>query len=85
VVLDEASSRLDPTTERLLEGAVSRLLEGRTGVIIAHRLATVERADRIMILDSGGVAELGSREDLVRDPDSHFTRLLRTGMTEALA
>jgi len=56
VVLDEASSRLDPTTERLLEGAVSRLLEGRTGVIIAHRLATVERADRIMILEAGAVA-----------------------------
>jgi ATP-binding cassette, subfamily B, bacterial len=48
VVLDEASSRLDPATERLLEGALTRLLDGRTGVVIAHRLATVERADRVL-------------------------------------
>ena len=53
VVLDEASSRLDPATERLLEHAISRLLDGRTGVVIAHRLATVERADRILILEDG--------------------------------
>ena len=46
VVLDEASSRLDPATERLLERAVTRLLDGRTAIVIAHRLATVERADR---------------------------------------
>jgi ATP-binding cassette subfamily B protein len=85
VVLDEASSRLDPTTERLLENAVSRLLEGRTGVIIAHRLATVERADKIMILEAGSVAEFGRRCDLVRDRSSYFTRLLRAGMAEALA
>ncbi|MEJ7654724.1 MAG: hypothetical protein WKH64_16020 [Chloroflexia bacterium] len=52
VILDEASSRLDPHTERLLERAVTRLLEGRTGVVIAHRLATVERADRILILEA---------------------------------
>jgi ABC-type multidrug transport system fused ATPase/permease subunit len=85
VVLDEASSRLDPATERLLEGAITRLLDGRTGVIIAHRLATVERADRIMILEDGRVAEFGPRADLVRNPESHFARLLRVGMAEALA
>jgi ABC-type multidrug transport system fused ATPase/permease subunit len=85
VVLDEASSRLDPATERLLERAVTRLLDGRTGVVIAHRLATVERADRILILEEGGVAEVGRRADLARDPKSRFARLLRTGMTEELA
>ncbi len=85
VVLDEASSRLDPHTERLLERAVTRLLHGRTGVVIAHRLATVERADRILILEQGRVAELGRRADLARDPQSRFARLLRTGMTEELA
>ena len=68
VVLDEASSRLDPHTERLLERAVTRLLDGRTGIVIAHRLATVERADRILILEHGRVAELGRRADLARDP-----------------
>ena len=85
VVLDEASSRLDPETERLLERAVTVLLNGRTGVVIAHRLATVERADQIMILDDGRVAEFGRRVDLLRDPQSRFARLLRAGMTEELA
>ena len=53
VILDEASSRLDPVTERLIERAVGKLLENRTGIIIAHRLATVQRADKIMILEDG--------------------------------
>ena len=80
VVLDEASSRLDPHTERLLERAVTRLLDGRTGVVIAHRLATVERADQILILEDGRVAEFGRRADLARDPESRFARLLRAGI-----
>jgi ABC-type multidrug transport system fused ATPase/permease subunit len=85
VVLDEASSRLDPATEQLLERAVSRLLAGRTGVVIAHRLATVERADRILILDEGRVAEFGQREVLARAPESRFARLLHAGLAEELA
>jgi ABC-type multidrug transport system fused ATPase/permease subunit len=85
VILDEASSRLDPATERLLERAIDRLLRNRTGIIIAHRLRTVGRADDIMILDGGRVAEVGPRETLARDPDSRFYRLLQTGMEEALA
>jgi ATP-binding cassette subfamily B protein len=85
VILDEASSRLDPATERKLEHAVHRLLEGRTGIIIAHRLGTVQRVDQIMILEDGQVFESGQREVLVRDPDSRFSQLLRTGMEQALA
>jgi ABC-type multidrug transport system fused ATPase/permease subunit len=85
VVLDEASSRLDPATERFLERAVSRLLDGRTGVVIAHRLATVERASRIVILEDGAVAEIGDRAELAVDPDSRFSRLLRAGMAEVLS
>ena len=64
---------------------MTRLLDGRTGVVIAHRLATVQRADRILILEEGRVAELGRRADLARDPNSRFARLLRAGMTEVLA
>jgi ATP-binding cassette, subfamily B, bacterial len=85
VVLDEASSRLDPATGRLLEGALTRLLEGRTGVVIAHRPATVERADRVLVLEDGRVAEFGRRADLARDPASRFARLLRAGLAEAPA
>ncbi|HYZ90856.1 MAG TPA: ABC transporter ATP-binding protein [Actinomycetota bacterium] len=84
VVLDEASSRLDPATERLLEQAMTRLLDGRTGVVIAHRLATVQRADKILVLEDGRVAELGPREALAADRDSRFARLLRAGMEEVL-
>jgi len=85
VVLDEASSRLDPATEVLLERAIDRLLEDRTAIIIAHRLSTVERADEIMILEEGRILEGGSRAELVEDPESRLSRLLREGLEEVLA
>ena len=56
-----------------------------TSVIIAHRLQTVERADDILILEGGQVVETGPRHRLAADPDSRFTRLLRTGIEEVLA
>ncbi len=85
VILDEASSRLDPVTEQRIERAIDRLLRGRTGIIVAHRLATVHRADEIMILDGGRIFEHGLREHLAQDPDSRFYQLLQTGMEEMLA
>ncbi|MGI9666720.1 MAG: ABC transporter ATP-binding protein [Acidimicrobiia bacterium] len=85
VVLDEASSRLDPATEALIEKAVDHLLEGRTAILIAHRLATVARADDIIILEDGRVLEAGERAALSDNPDSVFSRLLVAGMEEALA
>jgi ATP-binding cassette subfamily B protein len=84
IILDEASSRLDPVTERLIERAVGRLLQNRTGVIIAHRLSTVDRADTIMILEQGDIVEYGPRAELATDPDSRFSQLLRTGAAEVL-
>ena len=84
VVLDEASSRLDPATERLIERAVDHLLTGRTGIVIAHHLATVERADDICIVEEGRIVEFGARAALVADPRSRFSRLLETGMEEVL-
>jgi ATP-binding cassette, subfamily B, bacterial len=84
VILDEASSRLDPATERLIERAVDRLLAERTGIVIAHRLATVLRADDILILEGGRIREYGEREALRNDPSSRFAELLRTGMEEVL-
>ncbi len=85
VVLDEASSRLDPSTETLMERAVDRLFFERTGLVIAHRLKTVLRADDILILDQGGcVAEYGPRLALASDVTSRFYHLLQTGLEEAL-
>mgnify|MGYP001420643844 CR=1 FL=1 len=85
VVLDEASSRLDPATEGVLERAIDRLLAGRTGIVIAHRLRTVQRADDILILEGGRVVEHGPRAALAAAPGSRFSRLLQTGLEEVLA
>ncbi|WP_414529166.1 ABC transporter ATP-binding protein [Nodularia chucula] len=84
VILDEASSRLDHMTEKLIEKAVDKLLTGRTGIIIAHRLATVERANQILILDQSRVIEYGQREELLKNPESRFAQLLETGLTDLL-
>jgi ATP-binding cassette subfamily B protein len=85
VILDEASSRLDPATETRLERAVGQLLAQRTGIVIAHRLRTVQRAGDILILEDGRVVEYGPREELARDPRSRFYHLLQTGLEEVLA
>ncbi|MEW6401562.1 MAG: ABC transporter ATP-binding protein [Chloroflexota bacterium] len=85
VILDEASSRLDPATEQRLERAIDKLLQNRTAIIIAHRLGTVHRADEIMILDGGMVSEYGNRRQLAADANSRFAQLLQTGLEEVLA
>jgi ABC-type multidrug transport system fused ATPase/permease subunit len=84
VIMDEASSRLDPATERLIEKAVDRLVVGRTVIIIAHRLATLERVDKILILENGEMVEYGERVKLENDSTSRFYELLQTGMEEML-
>ncbi|MFC7328650.1 ABC transporter ATP-binding protein [Marinactinospora rubrisoli] len=75
VVLDEISSRLDPATERRVRRSTARLLAGRTGVIVAHRLATLERVDRIAVVADGRIVEYGRRRDLLADPGSRFARM----------
>lgn len=85
VILDEASSRLDPATEHLIESAVDKLVQNRTAIIIAHRLGTVQRADEIMILEDGCIGEYGARSKLASDPNSRFYGLLQTGLEEVLA
>ncbi|MBF2009054.1 MAG: ABC transporter ATP-binding protein [Chlorogloeopsis fritschii C42_A2020_084] len=84
VILDEASSRLDPITEKLIEKAIDKLLIGRTGVIIAHRLATVKRANQILILENGRVSEYGQREELIKNSHSRFAQLLQAGLSDLL-
>ncbi len=82
VILDEASSRLDPATEQLVHTALARLLAGRTGIIVAHRLATIDFADDILVLEEGRVREYGPRVALAADPDSRFAGLLQLATQE---
>jgi len=85
VILDEASSRLDPATEQKLERAMDKLLHGRTAIIIAHKLHTLHRADDVLILEKGNVIEYGDRTQLASDTTSRFYQLLQTSMEEVLA
>lgn len=85
VILDEASSRLDPATEALIEHAIARLLAGRTALIIAHKLSTIQHADEIVILEHGTILEYGTRTDLANDPTSRFASLLRSDLAEVRA
>lgn len=85
VILDEASSQLDPATEAVLEAAATRLLFGRTGIVIAHRPATLERMDDILVLEHGRVVEAGERERLTADPHSLYQSFRRGGFGDVLA
>lgn len=78
VVLDEATSRLDPATEARLAAAARRLREGRTLVVIAHRLDTLDELDEVCVVDEGRIVEHGSRAVLAADPGSRFARLRAT-------
>lgn len=80
LVLDEASSRVDPASERRLQAAFDRLLRGRTAVVVAHRLSTLQEVDDILVMDEGRIVELGPRNQLERDATSRFSGLLRAGL-----
>ncbi len=77
VILDEPSSKLDRATERLVHQALARLLAGRTGIVVAHRLSTFDLVDDILILEDGAMLEHGSRSALLADDASRFAALLR--------
>lgn len=79
VVLDEATSRLDPATEVRVQAATRRLREGRTLVVIAHRLSTLDGLDEVAVVDDGRIVEHGPRPALAADPTTRFAALLAAG------
>ena len=76
--MDEASSALDPSTERQVAGALAEVMRSRTTIIVAHRLSTVAGADKIIVLEGGGVCEEGGHEELLLR-NGKYAQMVRSG------
>lgn len=77
LILDEATSAVDSETEKAIQAAIANLVKGRTTIAIAHRLATLRNADRLLVIDDGQVVEMGTHEELLGKEDGHFAKLVK--------
>lgn len=84
LVLDEATSNLDPRSEAMIEAALDVLLAGRTAILIAHRLSTARKADRIVVIDEGRIVEAGPHEQLVA-AGGRYAQMYATWSSKAAA
>ena len=72
LILDEATSSIDTRTELLVQEGIQTLLTGRTSFIVAHRLSTIRRADRIFVIDKGGIQEMGNHDELMQKKGAYY-------------
>lgn len=77
LILDEATSALDETSQKLVQEALTKVMQDRTSVIIAHRLTTIEKCSRLVLIENGVVAEEGAPEELKNTKGSHFAQLAK--------
>jgi ABC-type multidrug transport system fused ATPase/permease subunit len=75
LVLDEATSSVDTDAERLIQNATEQVTKDKTAIVIAHRLVTVQRADKIIVLDKGNIVEMGTHKQLLRKKNGYYRKL----------
>ncbi len=85
LILDEATSSVDSYSEQLIQDATDKITEGRTSIIIAHRLATIQQADKIAVMDSGGIVEIGTHSTLLQKEDGYYRNLYEVQFLNAEA
>jgi subfamily B ATP-binding cassette protein MsbA len=75
LILDEATSSVDSYAEELIQKATDRITRGRTSIVIAHRLATIQKADQILVMEQGNIVERGRHEALIQKDEGHYKSL----------
>lgn len=81
IILDEATSSVDSETEEMIQSAIDRVMKGRTAIVIAHRLATIQKADKIVVLDKGEIKEIGTHDELL-EKGGYYSKLYEMQFTE---
>ena len=85
LILDEATSSVDSHSEQLIQEATDKITQGRTSIIIAHRLTTIKKADKIIVLDKGEIVEVGTHDELLQLPNGYYKNLYEVQFNGELA
>jgi ATP-binding cassette subfamily B multidrug efflux pump len=85
LVLDEATSSVDSHSEQLIQKAINKITKGRTSIVIAHRLATIKKADQIIVMEKGKIIEQGTHKELLAKEDGHYRNLYEVQFMQAEA